>query len=55
MEMYEHEFPFIGVLKLKSDRFGMEIVNCQSSNSSLPKLKSDRFGMEILFYTRDFG
>ena len=34
---------------LKSDRFGMEMLNLKSNNFIFFRLKSDRFGMEILY------
>ena len=38
----------IGILPLKSDRFGMEIMHTEFCNYfSFSLLKSDRFGMEI--------
>ncbi len=50
MEIFFTQFQIICyIIKLKSDRFGMEIVyltNSEQNNNDL-LLKSDRFGMEI--------
>ncbi len=37
------------MFKLKSDRFGMEIIPSSDGSGSGPVLKSDHFGMEIKF------
>ena len=45
-------YSFISSLKLKSDHFGIEILNSIKKNTIVTKLKSDHFGIEIVIVCR---